>query len=124
MRSHVVKISNGLNVVFDVGQNAQENHDLIDIAKPHDIWVHVKGRPSCHVIGHIPVEVIESASKVRRDTVRKIAKQGAVLCKRYSKYASEKHLAMDICRVSGIEKTSTRGEVVITNPELLNVIVI
>jgi len=113
MRSHLIKISPELEVSYDVGQNAQENHDMIDASEPNDLWFHVSGRPSCHVIAHVPEEVLDMASKARRVALRKITTQGAVLCKRFSKYASEKRLSLDVARVSDVEKSSVPGSVVV-----------
>lgn len=115
MRDHTIVISPSLIVDYEVGQTAQENHDIIDAAAPTDLWFHVTGRPSCHVIAHVPEEVFGLASKARRDALRKISKQGAVLCKRYSKYASEKNLSMDVVRVADVTKTAIPGSVTVTD---------
>ena len=113
MRSHVIKISPDLEVDYEVGQSAQENHDMIDAAASTDLWFHVTGRPSCHVIAHVPEEVLCMGSKARRVALRKITTQGAVLCKRFSKYASEKRLSLDVARVCDVEKSSVPGSVVV-----------
>lgn len=123
MRTHLIKISPELEVSYDVGQSAQENHDMIDAAEPSDIWFHVSDRPSCHVIAHVPEEVFQLESKARRVALRKISTQGAVLCKRFSKYASEKRLCLDVARVSHVEKSSVPGSVVVVNGEAQKVIV-
>jgi predicted ribosome quality control (RQC) complex YloA/Tae2 family protein len=113
MRTHLIQVTPDLEVSYDVGQSAQENHDMIDAAEPTDLWFHVTGRPSCHVIAHVPDEVLESPSKPRRAALRKIMTQGAVLCKRFSKYASEKRLSMDVARVADLEKTDIPGTVIV-----------
>lgn len=113
MRTHLVKVTPELEVSYDVGQSAQENHNMIDAAAPTDLWFHVTGRPSCHVIAHVPEEVMCMPSKARRVALRKIITQGAVLCKRFSKYVSEKRLSLDVARVSDVEKSSVPGSVVL-----------
>jgi len=122
MRTHLVQVTPDLEISYDVGQSAQENHDMIDAAAPTDLWFHVTGRPSCHVIAHVPEEVLDMPSKVRRAVLRKITTQGAVLCKRFSKYVSEKRLSLDVARVSGVEKSSVPGSVVV-NGESQTVII-
>lgn len=113
MRTHLIQVTPELEVIYDVGQSAQENHDMVDAAAPTDLWFHVTGRPSCHVIAHVPEEVLNMPSKARRAALRKITTQGAVLCKRFSKYVSEKRLSMDVARVSDVEKSSVPGSVVL-----------
>lgn len=113
MRTHTIQVTPDLEVVYEVGQNAQENHDLIDAADPADLWFHVTGRPSCHVIAHVPAKVHESPSKQRRAALRKIITQGAMLCKRFSKYASEKQLSMDVTSIANVTKTDVPGSVVV-----------
>jgi predicted ribosome quality control (RQC) complex YloA/Tae2 family protein len=122
MRGHTVVISSELSVDFEVGQSAQENHDLLDASEPTDLWIHVTGRPSCHVIAHVPESVLSAPSKPRRSALRKIAKQGAVLCKRYSKYASEKRLSLDVAHVADVEKTGVVGMVSVENVHMVMVI--
>ena len=122
MRTQLVKVTPELEVSYDVGQSAQENHDMIDAAAPTDLWFHVTGRPSCHVIAHVPEEVLDMPSKARRVALRKITTQGAVLCKRFSKYVSEKRLSLDVARVSDVEKSSVPGSVVV-NGEAQTVII-
>ena len=122
MRTHLIQVTPDLEVSYDVGQSAQENHDMIDAAEPTDLWFHVTGRPSCHVIAHMPEEVLEAPSKPRRTALRKIAKQGAVLCKRFSRYASEKRLSIDVAHVADVEKTTVVGMVNVDNVHMVMVI--
>lgn len=42
-----------------VGKNAQSNWDLIDAAGPLDLWFHLKGHPSAHVIVKMPAETTQ-----------------------------------------------------------------
>ncbi len=122
MRTHLIQVTPDLEVSYDVGQSAQENDDMLDAAEPTDLWFHVTGRPSCHVIAHVPEEVLEAPSKPRRAALRKIAKQGAVLCKRFSRYASEKRLSIDVARVADVEKTTVVGMVNVNNVHMVMVI--
>jgi hypothetical protein len=45
----------------------------------------------------------------------KIAKQGSVLCKQHSKYASQKNLPIVFTEIKNVEKTDVIGRVNITN---------
>jgi len=95
---------------FLVGQNAQENHDLIDAADEEDLWFHVSEHPSCHVIGKIPEGV-----DLDKSELKKIVKQGAIICKSFSKFKSDKNVKIDYTRVKNVTKLKTPGSVSITD---------
>ena len=105
--------SNLSEVTFLVGQNARDNHNILDLSKPTDIWFHVRDYASCHVIANIPTEVLEiDDRRKRRDIMRRITKQGCVICKRFSKYANDKNVEIMSTPVNNVEKTLIEGEVV------------
>ena len=52
--------------IIKIGQNRRDNFDIIDAACSNDIWFHVEGMSSCHVIlkteqkmSGIPLQVIK-----------------------------------------------------------------
>lgn len=52
-----------------LGKNEKGNIDVLQNAKAKDIWIHMKDRPSCHVIirtdkQNLPMHIIESASRL------------------------------------------------------------
>ena len=96
------------DVDFIVGKSAKENFEIIDAASDHHIWFHVKGCPSPHVIAYIE-------EKVDRKNMCYIVKQGAILCKQYSKYASVKNVEILYTRVCNIHKANMVGSVNIAN---------
>lgn len=100
----------GINVDFIVGGNAQENHDIIDAADPDDLWFHVAGVPSCHVISKIPKGTLIDSKELR-----KVAKQGAVVCKEMSGCKKIKNVTIDWTKIKYVSKTDTAGSVSITN---------
>jgi predicted ribosome quality control (RQC) complex YloA/Tae2 family protein len=100
------------DITFTIGGNAQENSDIIDAAGPDDIWFHLDNLPSEHVIATIPEDL-------DKKQILKIATQGAVLCKQYSKYASQKNLRIIYTRISDIIKTEKVGCVIALNQKTL-----
>ncbi len=59
-----------------VGRNSVENQHLLKIARANDIWMHVRGVPSSHVIirtdkQNLPESVLRSAAKLCVDFSRK-----------------------------------------------------
>ena len=100
------------DITFTIGGNAQENSDIIDAAGPDDIWFHLDGHPSEHVVASIPDDL-------DKKQILKIATQGALLCKQYSKYASQKNLRIIYTRISDIIKTEKVGCVIALNQKTL-----
>jgi len=100
------------DVTFTIGGNAQENFDIIDAANPNDIWFHLDSLPSEHVVATIP----EGLDKKQ---VLKIATQGAVLCKQYSKYSSHKNLSIIYTKIKDILKTEKVGCVIAQNQKII-----
>uniref|UniRef100_A0A6C0L816 NFACT RNA-binding domain-containing protein n=1 Tax=viral metagenome TaxID=1070528 RepID=A0A6C0L816_9ZZZZ len=102
------------DITFTIGGNAQENSDIIDAAGPDDIWFHLDGHPSEHVVASIP-----DGTSLDKKQILKIATQGALLCKKYSKYASQKNLRIIYTRISDIIKTEKVGCVIALNQKTL-----
>jgi predicted ribosome quality control (RQC) complex YloA/Tae2 family protein len=93
-------------IEFRVGQNAKDNFDLIDDSKADDIWVHISQVSSCHVVASIPVD-----KNYDKHILKKIAVQGAVICKQFSKYKSEPVVHVIYTKIHHLTKTSTIGAV-------------
>ena len=102
------------DVMFTIGGNAQENFDIIDASKPNDLWFHLDGLPSEHIVASIPEELT-----IDKKQLFKIATQGAVLCKQYSKYASQKNLPIIYTRIKDILKTEKIGCVIAQNQKII-----
>jgi predicted ribosome quality control (RQC) complex YloA/Tae2 family protein len=103
----------GINIEFIIGGNAQENHDIIDEAyeayeanNENDLWFHISDMPSAHVISKIPKDL-----ELKKDEIKKIIKQGALICKTYSKYKKEKNVSIDYTRIKNVEKCEEPGAV-------------
>jgi predicted ribosome quality control (RQC) complex YloA/Tae2 family protein len=98
-------------VEFYVGMNAEENFELIDMASPNDLWFHVNNRSSGHVVAKIP----ENTS---RKEISAIVKQGAFVCKYYSKYSSEQNLEIIYTKIENVKKTEIVGKVELSNHKI------
>jgi len=101
-------------VDFMIGSNAQENFDIIDASDPYDVWFHVEGLPSEHVVANLPPDI-----PIDKKQMAKIVKQGAVLCKQFSKYASQKKLPIVYTQIQYLEKTEKVGCVINKNPKVV-----
>lgn len=91
---------------FKIGQSAQDNFDIIDVSEPNDLWFHLYGESSCHVIASINTEI-----KLDKKQKRQIITQGALLCKQYSRHKSAKNVNIIYTEIKNIEKTETIGTV-------------
>ena len=77
-KKHIPSLKQDID--FNIGQNAQDNFDIIDISQPTDIWFHLQGTSSCHVIAIIPENM-----KLDKKQKKQIITQGALICKQNSK---------------------------------------
>jgi len=92
------------DIVFRIGENSQDNFDIIDLSNPQDIWFHVSNLASEHVIATIPTD-----KNIDKKQLNKIIIQGAVLCKQYSKHSSNKNLPIVYAKIKDVEKTEKVG---------------
>jgi hypothetical protein len=101
----VSKYINSLDkqVEFYVGDDAKNNNEIIDNAKPEDLWFHVQGFSSCHVIANI------SKLELNKKQLGQIITQGALLCKMNSRYSHMGDLAIIYTRIKNVKKTNIVG---------------
>ena len=90
------------SVTYYIGQNAGDNHPMLDNAKPSDLWFHLEG-PSCHVIASVP-------DGISRQKVRHIIKKGTQLIRTVSSKFNSKVIYR---RVRNVSKGSSPGEVIL-----------
>jgi len=99
MKEYILEDDNKKQVVFRLGQNAKENHNLIDDADKEDWWFHLSEYSSCHcIIEKIDVSNIEIL-------------YAASLVKDNSKYINSKKVKVCYTQVKNIKKTKNPGEV-------------
>ena len=92
------------NIIFWVGKNAQDNFDIIDSSDEDDLWFHLQGHPSSHVIARIP-------ENLHKEQIRFIVKWGAILCKQHSKLSSIPKLEIIYTKIKNVKKTNIIGQV-------------
>ena len=92
---------------FRLGENAKENHMIIDDADKNDWWVHIDGLPSAHCIiekSEIDILDLDFASSLIRNI---------------SKYKNQKNLRFCYTQVKNLKKTKNPGEVkLLKKPEI------
>lgn len=93
-------------IEFRVGQNAKENFDLIDISGPNDLWFHINQQASCHVVATIPQD-----DTLDKRILKKIAIQGAVICKQCSRHKSESAISVMYTPIKNVKKGGNIGSV-------------
>jgi predicted ribosome quality control (RQC) complex YloA/Tae2 family protein len=110
----VKKYINSLNknVEFKVGENAEDNFYIIDHSHADDIWFHVQGVSSTHVVASI------YGLDLDKKQYRQIVTQGAVVCKQNSKYYAMSNLAIIYTTINNIEKTAPVGAVIPHSPKV------
>jgi len=94
-----------------IGQNAQENWDIIDFESEY-IWLHLNSFPSCHVI----IESINPSIDVLT--------YAATLCKNNTKYRNLKNLKVCYTKSNNLKKGTDIGSVIYKSKRKLNTIII
>ena len=103
------------SVTYYVGRTQQENHDVIDLGAPTDLWFHLADTSSCHVVAVVP-------EKLTRKARGKIIKQGALLCKQWTAKATSQHdVRVTYAPISAVQKEEIPGSVTVTNASTITV---
>ena len=89
------------NVNLILGENAKENHLLIDNADPNDWWFHIDESPS----GHCIVESI--------DITNELIIQAGNFVKEHSKLKNNKKVKIIYTQIKNIKKTKNPGQVLL-----------
>ena len=88
------------NFVCRLGQSAKENWSLLDNAREHHIFLHLRSFPSGYVI-----------IEYEKDHTSFMIYTAAEICKDNSKYKSLRDVKVDWCKCGNLEKTDKIGEV-------------
>ena len=97
-------------IKFILGQNAQENWDILEEAQKINsdfIWFHLNSFPSSYVIMYSCIDQLNDNS------LNNYLNYGANLCKTHSKYRNLKDLKICYTTLKKITKTNKIGEVLI-----------
>ena len=86
------------NIQFLLGQNAQENWDLLN-CNDEFLWLHLNSFPSCYVI-------IEST-----DVTQNMVEFAANLCKKNTKYKNVPNIKVCYTKCSNLKKGNEVGSV-------------
>jgi len=119
----------GESILYKIGRNAKNNIEIIEESHPEDIWFHVSEESSCHVIAVMNLEHYNTIhndvtdpekpylrynfipDELSKKQFMHIVKQGAVICKEYSKYKSKKNVEIIYTNVENVIPTSVVGSV-------------
>ena len=106
-----------LNTTFRyiVGQNAQDNFDIIDDADENDYWFHVQNEPSCHVI----CDLSKLSIPLDKKQLRYVLKQGSIICKQHSKHKSMPETTIVYTQIKNVAKTNIIGQVSVANSKVI-----
>jgi predicted ribosome quality control (RQC) complex YloA/Tae2 family protein len=116
MKTEILFIQ-GLNreITFYIGQNQNENFEIIDKGNDNDFWFHANNISSCHVVAIIP-------ENINKKELRYIIKMGALLCKiNTNKLKSLNNVKIVYTQIKNIEKTNIPGCVKIKNGKSIEI---
>lgn len=94
------------SVTYYIGKSQQENHAVIDLGGPTDLWFHLADMSSCHVVAILP-------PNISRKERGKIIRHGALLCKLHTaKTKSKSQVSVTYAPIASITKGQTPGSVI------------
>ena len=99
------------DVVFKIGQNAQENWELLNLNE-NFTWLHLKSFSSCHV-------VIENEDLDKEDLI-----EGAQLCLQNTNYRNLKNIKVNYTLLKNIKRADKIGAVHFISNRKVNTIMI
>lgn len=104
-------IYKSIEYIIYIGENEQDNFDIIDASSENDIWFHVDGMPSCHVI----LKTTDSIKKIPNQVIKRCA----YLCKINSKAKTLKQIGILYTTINNITKTETVGSVYVNKHKII-----
>lgn len=106
------------NIKCKIGNNAQENWNLLEMASDNHLFFHLSSFPSCYVILELEDEIKDFF------ILNKILEKAALECKLNTKYKNLKNIKVDYCLVSNVIKGDILGEVYYkSNRKIKNIMV-
>ena len=102
-------------ITFYIGENQNENFDVIDLGKQHDIWFHANNISSCHVVAILPEDI-------EKKDLRYIIKIGALLCKsNTNKLKLLRNVEITYSQLKNVVKTTIPGCVEVLNKKVIKI---
>ena len=113
-----------LNIVYKVGKDAENNHQIINESNKDDLWFHVNNTSSCHVIAclknitfnryddELPNYYDIDFDSLNKKEQQQIIKQGAILCKQYSRLKKQKNVEIIYTKIADVFKIEPVGSVI------------
>ena len=123
--------SMNVNIIYKIGRNAEDNFNLIDESDKNDLWFHINNKPSCHVIARLQNirfttqdNDLPNYYDIHFDTLenkqkQQIIKQGALICKQFSKFKSEKNVEVVYTKIENVVKTEIIGSVLASKSKII-----
>lgn len=91
---------------ISIGENAQDNSNLIDLSESNDIWFHTSYYSSSHI-------VVSNNNSLKLP--KQVITRCACICKAHSKAKSLKKVEIIYTPISNLTKTKVVGQVISTN---------
>ena len=99
-------------LIIHIGANAKDNWNIIDMAKPNDIWFHVEDHPSAHVILIVPTELTQI-----KDVSKMTLKYCANLCKKNKE--NKDQMSVIYTQIKNVTKADKEGSVSTINCKVI-----
>lgn len=96
-----------------IGENKEDNDLIISEAKQNDIWFHLDGLPSCHII---------IFNDKKNPVTKTMINYCAQLVKENTKYKDHKNIKINYCPIKNVRRTDEKGKVILkSKPETVTI---
>jgi predicted ribosome quality control (RQC) complex YloA/Tae2 family protein len=97
---------NANTYLIEIGGNRSENQEIVDASKETDIWFHIEGEPSCHVI----LKTSENIKEIPRQVIKRCAYK----CKINSKAKRNPRTRVIYTKMKNVIQTEIEGQVAVS----------
>ena len=103
----------GVELEVIIGENALDNWNIISISNRNDLWFHIDGLPSSHIILQVPKKYINKI--ISEQTLLYCSE----LCKKHSRYKNNKNIKVIYTEIKNITKGNKAGEVIAKQTKII-----
>ena len=102
-------------ITFYIGENKNDNFNVIDMGTENDLWFHANAVSSCHIVAILP-------ENIEKKDLRYIIKMGSLLCKmNTNKLRTLSNIEIVYTQIKNVEKMSIPGCVKLLDKKIITI---
>jgi predicted ribosome quality control (RQC) complex YloA/Tae2 family protein len=117
VKTEIIRFPNiGEEVTYYIGKSREENFEVLDMGGSSDLWFHVSGESSCHVVCIVP-------TGINKKQIMTLVKKGGELCKQNTaKFRGGKtSIEITYAHLANVKKTNILGCVTVSGDKRIKI---